>query len=93
MQALMKMATDMGKNKDAQLWKTRAQTLLDAMLHSSWMKRKDCSRHCTRKPLNVLTPLNLYPLWTGALPAAMIEKLVAHLKDPAEFWGDVMIHR
>jgi neutral trehalase len=92
MQALMEMATNLGKNEDAQLWKTRAQILLDAMLHFSWDEEKGLFQALYQeKPLNVLTPLNLYPLWTGALPADMVEKLVAHLNDPAEFGGDVII--
>ena len=39
------------------------------------------------KPIPVLTPFNLYPLWTGQLPDDILEKLLAHLTDKKEFWG------
>lgn len=92
MRALMEMADILGKDEDVQLWKTRAQTLLDAMLLFSWDEKKGLfGALYQKKPVDVLTPLNLYPLWTAALPISIVQKLVAHLKDPAEFWGDVMI--
>ena len=38
-------------------------------------------------PIPVLTPFNLYPLWTGQLPDDIREKLLAHLTNKEEFWG------
>jgi putative isomerase len=36
----------------------------------------------------VLTPFNLYPLWTGQLPDDIRGKLLAHLTNKDEFWDD-----
>jgi glycogen debranching enzyme len=38
------------------------------------------------QPIKILTPFNLYPLWTGRLPQEMDDRLVAHLTHPREFW-------
>jgi putative isomerase len=43
------------------------------------------------KPVRVVTPFNLYPLWTGQLPVQIRDKLIAHLKNPDEFWGPFVI--
>jgi glycogen debranching enzyme len=37
--------------------------------------------------VDVLTPLNLFPLITGRMPERILERLVSHLTDPAEFWS------
>ncbi len=39
------------------------------------------------KSIPVISPFNLYPLWTRQLPDKIIKQLLAHLKDPTEFWG------
>jgi hypothetical protein len=36
----------------------------------------------------VMTPFNLYPLWTGQLPDNIRERLIGHLTNPDEFWGE-----
>jgi glycogen debranching enzyme len=43
------------------------------------------------QPIPVVTPFNLYPLWTGQLPEQMRGRLIAHLTDPQQFWGEVAI--
>jgi putative isomerase len=40
------------------------------------------------QPIPVLTPFGLYPLWTGQLPDHIRERLIAHLTNPEEFWGE-----
>jgi glycogen debranching enzyme len=39
----------------------------------------------------VVTPFNLYPLWTGQLPEPIKDRLIGHLLDPQEFWGEYAI--
>jgi glycogen debranching enzyme len=39
----------------------------------------------------VVTPFNLYPLWTGQLPDDIRNRLIAHLTNPDEFWGEYLI--
>jgi glycogen debranching enzyme len=43
------------------------------------------------KPIKVLTPFNLYPLWTGALPVEIRKRLLDHLTNTEEFWGTLML--
>jgi glycogen debranching enzyme len=43
------------------------------------------------QPLPVVTPFNLYPLWTGQLPEPIKDRLIGHLLDPQEFWGEYAI--
>jgi glycogen debranching enzyme len=42
-------------------------------------------------PVPVLTPFNLYPLWTGDLPPEIRDRLLEHLRNPDEFWGERML--
>lgn len=39
----------------------------------------------------VVTPFNLYPLWTGQLPDNIRDRLIGHLTNPEEFWGEIML--
>ena len=39
----------------------------------------------------MVTPFNLYPLWSGQLPSEIRERLIAHLTNPDEFWGEMAI--
>jgi glycogen debranching enzyme len=43
------------------------------------------------EPIPVLTPFNLYPLWTGQLPDHIRDRLIDHLTNPEEFWGNYAI--
>ena len=43
------------------------------------------------QPIPVRTPFNLYPLWTGQLPNEIRERVLAHLTNPDEFWGEYVI--
>jgi putative isomerase len=36
--------------------------------------------------VQVRTPFNLFPLLTGRMPPQILDRLVAHLTDPREFW-------
>lgn len=38
-----------------------------------------------------MTPFSLYPLWTGQLPAEIRDRLIEHLTNPREFWGEHII--
>ena len=40
------------------------------------------------QPIPVMTPFNLYPLWTGQLPDQIKDRLLAHLTNPEAFWGE-----
>jgi hypothetical protein len=89
MDALAKMAEILGKGTEAALWKRRSAALLQRMIADLWDEETGLfyAMHAVRR-IPVVTPFNLYPLWTGQLPERMRERLVAHLSDPAQFWGE-----
>jgi putative isomerase len=88
MEALERIAEILGQFTESQMWQRRRAALLRRMIHDMWDEEagvfwalKD------EEPIRVLTPFNLYPLWTGNLPEKMNDRLIAHLLDPNEFAG------
>ena len=84
---LAKIANEIGEVEDARMWASRAASLAQRMIDSTWDKqaglfwaRKD------RQPINVRTPFNLFPLITGRMPPEITSRLVAHLTNEQEFW-------
>lgn len=88
MEALSKMARVLGRMREATLWRSRADALARRMVEHFYDADAGLfwSQH-EHRPIRVLTPFSLYPLWTGTLPTPINERLVAHLRDPAAFWS------
>jgi len=92
MQSLAAMAEALGLQAESQMWSRRAAALAQRMIEDFWDEDAGLFRALHEdQPIPVATPFSLYPMWTGHLPAAISDRLVAHLKDPAEFWGDYVI--
>jgi len=92
MDSLATIAEILGRNDEATLWRERAKALTLRMLEDLWDEEAGLFRALHNgKPVPVVTPFNLYPLWTGQLPGKIKKRLVAHLKNPDEFWGKHMI--
>lgn len=88
MNSLAKMAELIGKNKEAKEWRKQADELTQRMIEHLWNEEAGIFNALhNEKTIPVLTPFNLYPLWTGQLPQEINKKLLAHLQDPSEFWG------
>lgn len=87
MDALARIAQTLGLNDDAARWRARAAALAEKMIAHFWDEPAGVF-WATRdhQPIRVLTPFNLYPLLTGRLPRAKVERLVAHLQSREEFW-------
>ena len=92
MEALARMAEQLGKLDEAAMWERRSDALLRRMLEDFYdpeaglfWATKD------HQPITVVTPFNLYPLWTGKLPEEIAGKLIDHLTDPEEFWAEYPI--
>lgn len=92
MGSLAVMADLLGLVHESQVWRKRAASLVNRMIKDMWDPEaglfwvlKD------EQPVPVVTPFNLFPLWTGQLPAEISARLIAHLTDPAEFWGHYAI--
>lgn len=88
MNSLAKMAELIGRDDEAKEWRRKADELTQRMIEHLWDEEKGIFNALhNEKPIPVLTPFHLYPLWTGQLPKEINEKLLAHLQDPSEFWG------
>jgi len=92
MKSLAFIAQEIGKMDESMMWKKRAADLLKIIIDHSWDEKltRFNALH-QKKPIHVFTPLNLYPLWTGALPDAVNKKLIAHIKNRDEFYGTLML--
>jgi len=88
MDSLAVMAEALGKQTEAEMWRWRSAALLQHMIADFWDEEAGLfqAKHGTR-PIPVVTPFNLYPLWTGQLSPQMHDRLVSHLTDPDQFWG------
>ncbi len=91
MDALADIAEVLGDHDDAGRFRSRAEELVGRMIEHFydpkagvfWAMRPSEQGH---RRIEVLTPFNLYPLWTGRLPPPMAQRLVAHLTNPQMFW-------
>lgn len=87
MDALAQIAEILGLADDATQWRARAEELTQKIITHFW--DADAGVFWAMRdhqPIRVLTPFNLYPLLTGRMPRAICDRLVAHLKNPDEFW-------
>ncbi len=92
MQSLAEMAEALGMPEDGSRWRSRADALVQRMMEDLWDEESGLFRAVhDEKPIPVVTPFNLLPLWTGHLPEKIRARLIAHLKDPREFWGKRVI--
>jgi glycogen debranching enzyme len=92
MGSLAVIAETLGYHNEGTMWRRRSAALVARMIEHFWDEQAGLfwviKEH---QPLKVVTPFNLYPLWTGQLPDAMREKLLAHLRNPALFFGRYML--
>ncbi len=92
MKALASMAQILGDAEAAAAWRGRARALTLRMIQDLWDEHAGLFQALhAEKPIPVITPFNLFPLWTGELPASIAGRLIAHLTDPHEFGGEHMI--
>jgi glycogen debranching enzyme len=71
------------------MWRRRAASIVRRMIEDFWDEEAGVFRALhDHQPIPVLTPFNLYPLWTGQLPEDIRQRLITRLTDPGEFWGE-----
>jgi putative isomerase len=88
MNSLAKIAKLISKDDEAKEWRKKANVLTQRMIEHLWDEESGIFNALhNEKPIPVLTPFNLYPMWTGQLPKEMNQRLLAHLQDLSEFWG------
>ncbi len=92
MGSLAVMAELLGLHAEGEMWRRRSKAIVQRMIKDFWDPQaglfwplKD------EQPVRVVTPFNLYPLWTGQLPADIRAALLAHLTNPEEFWGPYIL--
>lgn len=92
MGSLAVMAEALGMDAEGAMWRRRAAAIVRRMINDFWDKEAGLFRALhDEQHIPVITPFNLYPLWTGQLPDAIRGRLVAHLVDSDEFGGEYII--
>jgi putative isomerase len=92
MGSLAIIAEKLGMDAEGAMWRRRAKAIVERMIQCFWDEEAGVFRALfEEKPLPVITPFNLYPLWTGQLPDNIRNRLLDHLLNPQMFWGDYMI--
>ncbi|HET90136.1 MAG TPA: hypothetical protein ENN99_05265 [Chloroflexi bacterium] len=89
MGSLAVMAEALGMDAEGAMWRRRAAALVRRMIEGFWDEEAGLfwALH-DEKVIPVVTPFNLYPLWTGQLPDRIRERILNHLTAPDEFWGE-----
>ncbi len=89
MGSLALIAETLGMDAEAAMWRRRAAAIVRRMIADFWDEEAGIFRAThDDQPIPVVTPFNLYPLWTGQLPDGIRARVIAHLTNPAEFWGE-----
>ncbi len=92
MGSLAVIAEELGLVAEGAMWRRRAASLVRRMIEDMWDPEAGLfwALH-DEEPIRVVTPFNLYPLWTGQLPDPIRITLLERLTDPTLFWGDYVI--
>ncbi len=92
MGSLAMIAEALGMHAEGAMWRRRAAAIVRRMIEDFWDEESGLFRALhNNQAIPVVTPFNLYPLWTGQLPDTIRERLIAHLTNPDEFWGPCVI--
>jgi glycogen debranching enzyme len=86
MESFAYIAKILGQPVEGEMWRRRQTALVGRMIKEMW--DDDAGLFwglVNEEPVKVVTPFNLYPLWTGLLPESMNERLIQHLTNPGEF--------
>lgn len=89
MGSLAIMAELLGMESESRMWRRRAEAIVQRMIQDFWDEESGVFRaKHYNDSIPVITPFNLYPLWTGQLPDNIRQRLIGHLTNPDEFWGE-----
>jgi len=89
MGSLAIMAELLGMDSEAQMWRLRSKAIVQRMIQDFWDEESGVFRaKHNNESIPVITPFNLFPLWTGQLPDNIRNRLIGHLTNPEAFWGE-----
>jgi hypothetical protein len=92
MGSLALMAEALGMIDEGKMWRRRSAAIVRRMINDFWDEEAGLFRALhDEQPIPVVTPFNLYPLWTGQLPDTVRDRLITHLTNPDEFWGEYIL--
>jgi putative isomerase len=92
MGSLAMIAEALNMEAEAAMWRRRTSAMVKRMIEHFWDAEAGLFWAMRdHKPVHVVTPFNLYPLWTGQLPREIIDRLLEHLQNPDEFWGNYLL--
>ncbi|MGD9002166.1 MAG: trehalase family glycosidase [Anaerolineae bacterium] len=92
MGSLAMIAEALGMDAEGAMWRRRASAIVQRMIGDFWDDSAGLFRALhDEDPIPVVTPFNLYPLWTGQLPDELSDQLIDHLTNSEEFWGYFII--
>ncbi|MGD1992990.1 MAG: trehalase family glycosidase, partial [Anaerolineae bacterium] len=92
MGSLAEIAEALGMEDEGAMWRRRAEAIVHRMIEDFWDEEAGLFRALrNEEPVPVVTPFNLYPLWTGQLPDEIRNRLLDHLTNPEMFWGEYII--
>ncbi|MGD8967099.1 MAG: trehalase family glycosidase [Anaerolineae bacterium] len=92
MGSLAMIAEALGMDAEGAMWRRRAAAIVQRMIGDFWDDEAGLFRAMhDEEPVPVVTPFNLYPLWTGQLPGEICDRLIDHLTNPEEFWDGHII--
>jgi glycogen debranching enzyme len=88
-ESLARIAELIGDSEGAEHFRLGGEQWTARMLGTLWDERRGIFEALhDGQPVPVLTPFALLPMWTGYLPPTVTERLLAHLTNRAEFWGE-----
>ncbi len=92
MGSLAMIAEILGMDAEAEMWRRRTTAIVHRMIEHFWDEEAGLfwAMH-ENETIRVVTPFNLYPLWTGQLPDHIRDRLISHLTNPDMFWGDFQL--
>jgi glycogen debranching enzyme len=92
MGSLAIIAETLNMAAEGAMWRRRAAAIVQRMIDLLWDNEAGIfwALHDGNR-IRVKTPFNLYPLWTGQLPDTIQKRLLRHLKNKDEFWGEYVL--
>ena len=92
MGSLAVIAEILGLQTESNMWRKRAEAIVKRMIQDFWDEEAGLfwALHNDER-IPVVTPFNLYPIWSGQLPDHIRDRVLAHLTNPDEFWGEYPI--